>query len=62
MYACILVIGRGFFEGVYTPSNATANFRDPPHHLTQETGAPLPGLRFEVDHKPRYRGRRFSLG
>jgi hypothetical protein len=30
MYACILETTRGFFEGVCTPSNATANFRDPP--------------------------------
>jgi hypothetical protein len=30
MYACILETGRGFFEGVCTPGNATANFRDPP--------------------------------
>src|SRR5829696_3362070 len=30
MYACILETGRGFFERVCTPSNATANFRDPP--------------------------------
>jgi hypothetical protein len=30
MYACISEIERGFFEGVCTPSNATAIFRDPP--------------------------------
>jgi hypothetical protein len=30
MYACILVIERGFFEGVCASDNATANFRDPP--------------------------------
>src|SRR5215213_1381571 len=30
MYACILEIGRGFFEEVCAPSNATAHFRDPP--------------------------------
>jgi hypothetical protein len=30
MYACIPKIGGGFFEGVCTPSNATAHFRDPP--------------------------------
>jgi len=29
MYACIPEIGRGFFKGVCTPSNATTNFRDP---------------------------------
>jgi hypothetical protein len=30
MYACIPEIEGGFFEGVCTPSNATAIFRDPP--------------------------------
>ena len=30
MYACILKPVRGFFEGVCTPSNAIANFHDPP--------------------------------
>src|SRR5215207_571981 len=30
MYACIYESGRGFFEGVCTHSNATANSRDPP--------------------------------
>jgi hypothetical protein len=30
MYAWILEIGRGFFEGVCAPCKATANFRDPP--------------------------------
>ena len=30
MYACIHGIGSGFLAGVCTPSNATANFRDPP--------------------------------
>jgi hypothetical protein len=30
MYACILEIRRGFFEGVCTPSNATAHSYDPP--------------------------------
>jgi hypothetical protein len=30
MYACIPEIERGFFEEVCTPSNATADFRDPP--------------------------------
>jgi hypothetical protein len=29
MYACILEIRRGFFEGVCIPSDATANSRDP---------------------------------
>ena len=30
MYACNRETRRGFFEGVCTPSNATAIFRDPP--------------------------------
>jgi hypothetical protein len=30
MYACIPEIGRGFFEGVYAPSSATAHLHDPP--------------------------------
>jgi hypothetical protein len=30
MYACILETGRGFFEGVCTPSKATAHSYDPP--------------------------------
>src|SRR5215217_8977434 len=30
MYVCILETGRGFFEGVCTPSNATAHSCDPP--------------------------------
>jgi hypothetical protein len=30
MYACTRETGGGFFEGVCPPSNATANFRDPP--------------------------------
>ena len=33
MYACIPEMGLGFFEGACTPSNATANFRDPPPPL-----------------------------
>jgi len=33
MNACVRGIGRGFFEGVCTPSNATTNFRDHPHRL-----------------------------
>jgi len=37
MYACIPENGGGFFEGVCAPSNATANFRDPPPpHNTKE--------------------------
>jgi hypothetical protein len=31
MYACIPEIERGFCEGVCTPNNATADFRNPPH-------------------------------
>src|SRR5215207_9084776 len=31
MYACISETGRGFFEGVRTPSDATAHSRDPLH-------------------------------
>jgi hypothetical protein len=31
--ACLREIGRGFFAGVCTPSNAPANFRDPPPPL-----------------------------
>ena len=30
MYACILETGRGFFEVVCAPGNATAYSRDPP--------------------------------
>jgi hypothetical protein len=30
MYACIRGTGRGYLEGVCTPSNATAHIRDPP--------------------------------
>jgi hypothetical protein len=30
MYACIPEIERGFFGRVCAPSNASANFRDPP--------------------------------
>jgi hypothetical protein len=44
MYACIREIGARFFEGVCIPSNATANFRDPPPQR-KRTGAPLAGLR-----------------
>jgi len=62
MYACISETGSGFFEGVCAPSNATANSRDPPPPRNTKTGAPLPGLRLEENHAPRYRGRRFSLG
>ena len=30
MYACIHKVGRGFFEGVCSPSNATTHLHDPP--------------------------------
>jgi hypothetical protein len=30
MYACNLETGRGFFEGVSAPSDATTHLRDPP--------------------------------
>ena len=30
MYACNCETGRGFFEEVCAPGNATTNFRDPP--------------------------------
>jgi hypothetical protein len=36
MYAYIRETERGFFEGVCTPSNAAANFRDPPHPAIRE--------------------------
>jgi hypothetical protein len=32
MYACILETGRGFVEGVCTPSNATAHSYAPHHY------------------------------
>jgi hypothetical protein len=37
MYACIPEIGGGFFEGVRTPSSATAHRRDPPLSLVRES-------------------------
>jgi hypothetical protein len=62
MYACIFESGYGFFEGACTPRNATAHSCDPPPSRNTKTGAPLLGLRPEVDHTPCYRQRRFSLG
>ena len=62
MYACIREARARFFEGVCTPSNATAIFRDPPPPNHGRTGALAVGLRPDVDHALRYRGRRFSLG
>src|SRR5215217_5059377 len=40
MYACILETGRGFFEGVCAPCNATAHFRDPPPLLDSRIASP----------------------
>jgi hypothetical protein len=40
MYACIRETGRGFFEGVCPPSNATANFHDPPPPLSAKEPEP----------------------
>jgi hypothetical protein len=40
MYACILEIGGEFFEGVCAPSNAPANFRDPPPTLSAKEPEP----------------------
>jgi hypothetical protein len=62
MYACTSEFGTGFFEGVCTPSDATAHSYDPPHPQRQRTGAPLAELRPEDDHQPPYRERRFNLG
>jgi hypothetical protein len=62
MYACVHETGRGFFDGVCTPSNATAHFGDPPPPRNTKTGALLPVLRPELDNAPSYRERRFSLG
>src|SRR5215216_5240657 len=41
MYACIPKIGGAFFEGVCTPSNATAHSYDPPPPSTQEKRSPV---------------------
>jgi hypothetical protein len=55
MYACIHETGRGFFEGVCAPSNATANFRDPPRNTKepepqwQDSGPKRITLRATVD-------------
>jgi hypothetical protein len=51
MYACLYEIRGGLFDRVCTPSNATANFCDPPPPQ-QKTGGPLLGLRPEVGHAP----------
>jgi hypothetical protein len=37
MYAYIPETDSAFFEGLCTPSNATANFRDPPRPLDSPT-------------------------
>jgi hypothetical protein len=64
MYACIPENGGGFFEGVCTPSNATANFCDPPlpplHSppalfqpcSKSNTGVSLRAFYFLVSHQP----------
>jgi len=44
MYAYVLEIGRRFFGGACTPSNATADFRDPPLPRSTKTGALAMGL------------------
>jgi hypothetical protein len=41
MYACVRRTGRGFFEGVCPPSNATADFRDPPYPATRKNRSPI---------------------
>ena len=38
MYACMPEIGRGFFEGVCAPSNATAHLHDPPPYNSRIEG------------------------
>jgi hypothetical protein len=45
MYACISDIEGGFFEGVCTPSNATAHSCDPPPPPNTNTRVPTTGLR-----------------
>ena len=62
MYAYIHETERGFFEGVCPSSNATVYSYDPPSPCNTKTGAPLPGLRPDVDQAACYRERRFSLG
>jgi hypothetical protein len=36
MYAYVHETGGGFFDGVCTPGNPTANFRDPPPPISAE--------------------------
>jgi hypothetical protein len=43
MYACTSEVVGGIFEGVCTPSNATANFRDLPPPATQKNRSPANG-------------------
>jgi hypothetical protein len=62
MYASILEIGRGFFEGACTLRHTSANFRDPPPPRNTKTGATLLGLWPKEGHAPGYRGRRLVLG
>jgi hypothetical protein len=40
MYACKREPGRGFSEGLSTPSNATVHLHDPPHSATQKYRSP----------------------
>ena len=54
MYACILETGVRFFEGVCTPSNATAHPYDPPPPATQEKRSP-------IARAPAQRGSRAAL-
>jgi hypothetical protein len=62
MYACLPKICCGFFERVRALAACALESSDPPHPARKTTGASLPGLRPEVDHAPRYRGRGYSLG
>ena len=56
MYACIPEVGRGFFEGNCTPSDATALSHDPPHPVTRKDRNPVSGApakrRREITSKP----------
>ena len=51
--------GADFFRGVRTQQCNHQFLRPTPN---TKTGAPLPGLRPDVDHAPLYCVRRFSLG
>jgi hypothetical protein len=56
MYACAHEIGGGFFEGVCALAAPALKSYDPPP-ATRENRSPAKGLRLEVDHTLRYRGR-----